>query len=110
MTSNNKKIKWKASTALPPIPIEAGEALVRGELSWMIWYEDDNPDGYPVQTLTEGMQYFKEKYGNKPNWIEVPPTVDLKLLTTVSEEIQIDVQKTIMHRYIYFTYQPGGEQ
>jgi hypothetical protein len=112
MTSNNRKLTWiacplgKASTALPPIPLETGETLVRGELSWMVWYEDDNPDGYPVQTLIEGTAYYVEKYGNVPNRVEVHPGTDLQILSTVANGMKIETKIVVQPRHIYLTFDP----
>ena len=76
-------------------------------LDWMMWFETQNPKGFPSQTLQEGVAYYAQKYGQRPNRAQFPTGTNLDDIGHAHPDLRLETDKMILARHIYLTYDPN---
>jgi hypothetical protein len=76
----------------------------QSKLAWMMWLEM-NPKAEPVQTLTEAMVYYAQKYGQPVNRVRVPLAWP-ELNGQTPPGVLIERSCSVLPRHIHLTHDP----
>ena len=80
------------------------------KLIWMMWYENQNPKGFPGQTLKDGLAYYTRKYGQMPNHVRLPLGTDLSTIQEEYPSLRAETDQMVLARHIQLTYDPSEKK
>ena len=70
--------------------------MTRNILDWMVWREE-RAGIVPETALNEALAYFEQKYGQKPNRLQVPPGFPPVSIAGLHVEIKRFVDADCLH-------------
>jgi hypothetical protein len=70
----------------------------------MIWFEAHNLNGFPAQTLSEGIEYYTHKYRQTPNRAQLPIGTELTALSADYQEMYLETSQLVLPRHLHLTY------
>lgn len=88
------------------------EMAKNGCLDWMLWYEEVQKNGFE-EALDHAMQYYKQKYGHRPNRVQLPlawaaeaAALRKSWKQQGGNSLEMISCKTVLPRHLQVTYDP----
>jgi len=88
------------------------EMAKNNSLDWMLWYEEIQKNGFE-DALGHATAYYEQKYGHKPNRVQLPlawtaeaAALRKSWIQQGGNNLEMISRKTVLPRHLLVTYDP----